>query len=97
MDGDGTYIHIVGGSAGLVTTSTHLKIKMSELLKEETEIEKQWIEEEAKVEEIEKQHDATEWEIRQINTDIQHMKKKILERTKLQVKSFSSKKKKKNW
>ncbi|ETO10255.1 G-protein beta WD-40 repeats containing protein [Reticulomyxa filosa] len=50
---DNMYIHIIGGHNGKEPVSKHMRIKINQLIKEENEIEKQWIKEEEERKEIE--------------------------------------------
>ncbi|ETO23821.1 WD-40 repeat-containing protein [Reticulomyxa filosa] len=98
INGDGTHVHIIGGSNGLAATSTHLRIKISDLLTKETEAERQWIVEEEKAREIEKQNEIIEREIKQIKTNSKYIEENTFEALKLKVNlAFSKKKKKKKW
>ncbi|ETO06003.1 hypothetical protein RFI_31393 [Reticulomyxa filosa] len=73
LDNDNMFMHIIGGSDGNKLLSTHIKTKVIEWMKEETEIEKQWILEETEKIELEK----LKIEINEMKDDLKSKKIKV--------------------
>ncbi|ETO18861.1 hypothetical protein RFI_18385 [Reticulomyxa filosa] len=77
VDEDKSYIHIIGGYSGQRMLTTHMKVKVEDLMKEETEKEKEWFIEEEEI----------RW-IEEIKIDLKKIKKNSGKLLKVKLKFF---------